>query len=235
MPRSVLRVGDPRGDAAVGEAEGVLQAVGLEAERGLEGKRPGAVLVGAGGLLDEGLDRLDREARGDLAGDVAAHAVGDDEQAEVRTGAVAVLVARSPEAGMRADGPREGKRPGHDGGRQPRLAASRIFLMEPRVIWATCRRAIALIERDARALEVDVRLGLGQPLLGALARGLGAIDVDLLGALGDLARGWSRGRAAPRRSRTRSRGRSSPGRCGTTVSPTESVASSGVCPGSTPK
>ena len=79
----VVRVGNRRRDPAVGEAERRLQAVGFEAERGLERKRPGAVLVGAGGLLDERLDRLDRDARRDLAGDVAAHPVGDDEEADV--------------------------------------------------------------------------------------------------------------------------------------------------------
>ena len=109
-PAQILRVGDGRGDPAVGEPERRLQAVGFEAERRIERERPGAVLVGAGGLLDEGLDRFDRDARRDLAGDVTAHAVGDDEEADVRTSAMTVFVAGAPEAGVGADGPAERQR-----------------------------------------------------------------------------------------------------------------------------
>ena len=110
MPRRSLRVGDRRGDPPVGEAERGLEAVGFEAEGGFERKRPGAVLVGAGGLLDEGLDGFDGHPRRDLAGDVAAHAVGDDEEADVGTGAVAVFVAGAPQTGVRAYGPAERQR-----------------------------------------------------------------------------------------------------------------------------
>ena len=84
MPRRSCESAIAAGDLAVGEPERGLQPVGFEADGGIERERPGAVLVGAGGLFDEGLDGFDRDARGDFAGDVAAHAVGDDEQAEIR-------------------------------------------------------------------------------------------------------------------------------------------------------
>src|SRR4029078_5760571 len=61
--------------------------------------------VGAGGLGDEGLDGCDGDARGDFAGDVAAHPVGDHEEAEIRTRAVTVFVAAAAQARVRADGP----------------------------------------------------------------------------------------------------------------------------------
>ena len=48
--------------------------------------------------------------RGDFAGGVAAHAVGDEEQTDVRTRGVAVFVAAAPEAGVSADGPGERER-----------------------------------------------------------------------------------------------------------------------------
>ena len=41
-------------------------------------------------------------------------------------------------------------------------------------------------ERDARPLDIHVHRRLGEPLLGALLRGLGALDVDLVGLFGDL-------------------------------------------------
>src|SRR5688572_31867928 len=40
-------------------------------------------IFGAGGFLDEGGNRFDRHPRGDLAGDVTAHSVGDDEEANL--------------------------------------------------------------------------------------------------------------------------------------------------------
>ena len=69
---------------AVGEAERGLQAIAVEADRRFERERPGAVLVGVGGFGDERLDGFHGHARRDLAGHVAAHAVGDDEQADDR-------------------------------------------------------------------------------------------------------------------------------------------------------
>ena len=127
--------------------------------RGLERERPGAVLVGAGGLVDEGLDGLDGDARGDFAGDVPAHAVGDDEEAEVRTGrsscprcwfagdrgpsvtAQRTKAASGVMAGVSLCGP------------QPlQLAGPRATPMRD----DTWRRASDFSQRDARALEVDV-------------------------------------------------------------------------------
>ena len=68
-----------------------LRRLASRLSAGSNGKRPGAVLVGAGGLLDEDLDRFDRDPRRDLAGDVAAHPVGDDEETEVGAGAESCL------------------------------------------------------------------------------------------------------------------------------------------------
>ena len=59
MPRRSLRVGDRGGDPAVREAERGLQPVGFEADAGFERERPGAVLVGAGRVVDERLDGVD--------------------------------------------------------------------------------------------------------------------------------------------------------------------------------
>ena len=89
----------------VGETKGGLQAVGVEADRGVEWERPGPVLVGAVGFVDEGLDGFDGDARRHLARDVAAHSVGDDEEAEIGACAVAVFVAAAPKAGVGANGP----------------------------------------------------------------------------------------------------------------------------------
>ena len=137
---------------------------------GLEGKRPGAVLVGAGGFGDEGLDGFDGEARGDLAGDVAAHAVGDDEEAEIGAGTVAILVAASAETGVRANGPGQ-----HACiRRHASLAWSRMPLRPARLRPAdagTARRHLKarerFHERGARALVVDVLGAATSRCLGA--------------------------------------------------------------------
>ena len=50
---------------------------------GSNGKGQVRFLSALGGVVDERLDGLDGHARGDFAGDVPAHAVGDDEQADV--------------------------------------------------------------------------------------------------------------------------------------------------------
>ena len=68
----------------------------------IERERPRHVGV-ARGAADQLGDGVDRDRAGDLAGFVAAHAVGDDEQAEVGAQADRVLVA-GPPAG---DGERE--------------------------------------------------------------------------------------------------------------------------------
>ena len=173
---------------AVGEAERRLEAVAFEAERGLERERPGAVLVGAGGFLDEGLDGLDGDARRDLAGDVAAHAVGDDEQADVGAGAVAVLVAAAPEAGVRADGPRNELHRAHAGGQPSRVAQP---LQPPvrgpsRLRDDTCSRVSDFRARSARARSRCPTVGLASRSSARCLRRLGARDVDVVGALGEL-------------------------------------------------
>ena len=69
---------------------------------------------------DEGLDGIDGLARRDFAGDVAAHAVGDDEQADVGPLAVAVFVAGPAQTFVRRNGPAERQRTrGAHGRRQP--------------------------------------------------------------------------------------------------------------------
>ncbi len=94
-------------DLPVRQTERGLQAIAFQADRRLEGERPGAVLVGARGFGNEGLDGLDGDARRDFARDMAAHAVGHHEQADVGTGAVTVFVTAAAKAGVRADGPGE--------------------------------------------------------------------------------------------------------------------------------
>src|SRR5260221_1669877 len=89
----------------VREAERGLKPFAFGADGWLEWNRPRAVLVRAGGFRDEGVDRLDGEARGDLARHVTAHPVGHHEEAEIGAGAVAVLVAAASKTGVRADGP----------------------------------------------------------------------------------------------------------------------------------
>ena len=118
-------------------------------------------------------DGFDGDARRDLAGDVAAHAVGDDEQAEVGAGAVAVLVAAAPEAGVGANGP--GQRMRRHGAsalrRRHALSADTAGELSARLHLQPHQR---LHERHPRALVVDVRLRLCKPLLGAPLGGLGA-------------------------------------------------------------
>ena len=60
-------------------------------EAPLEPERPRMVVV-FGRTEDEGVDGLDREGRGDFAGLVAAHPVGNDEKAELRRDEEGVLV-----------------------------------------------------------------------------------------------------------------------------------------------
>ena len=65
------------------------------------------------GRLGELLHRLDRDARGDLAGGVAAHAVADDEQVVVGVDAegVLVVVPAHPHVGEAGVLDRHGRRP----------------------------------------------------------------------------------------------------------------------------
>ena len=95
----VGRVGHRLGDLAVGEAEGRLEAVAVEPIEG--SKRNGHVrFLSAPAVREERCDGVDRHARRHLARHVAAHAVGDDEEAEVRPGAVTVFVAAASKAGV---------------------------------------------------------------------------------------------------------------------------------------
>ena len=96
----VVRIGDRRGDSPVGETERGFEAVGFETEGGFERKRPGAVLVGAGRLLDEDFDGFDGDPRRHFAGDVPAHPVRDDVEAEIGTGAVTIFVAAPSQSGV---------------------------------------------------------------------------------------------------------------------------------------
>src|SRR5439155_17605190 len=98
-------VRDRGGNLVVRQPERRLQPVRFEAERRLERKRPGPIAIRGGGFADEVLDRLDGHARRDLAGHVAAHAVGDHEETEVGPAAIAVFVAGAAESRIRADGP----------------------------------------------------------------------------------------------------------------------------------
>ena len=118
-------------------------------------------------LGDRLLDGVDGRPRRDLARLVAAHAVGDEEQAEVGARAVAVFVVLPANAGMR--------RRGEEHRHYPRV----------RALVATFSRVIAF-RRLTRARSMSrSRWAIGQPLLGALLRRLGAVDVDLVGAFGD--------------------------------------------------
>ena len=118
----------------------------------------------------------DGDARRDLAGGVAAHAVGDDEQPEVRARAVAVFVA-----GPAADrGPTDGRR-----GNAHVMAAS--ASARASALRDDLEARERLQQRDPRALEVDVRdVGCVSRSSARRRARLGALDVDLLGALGDL-------------------------------------------------
>ena len=86
----------------------------------------------------------------------------------------------------------------------------------------------------ARSKSMSI-VGLREPLFGALLRRLGARDVDLVGRLGDLredrhAVGLHFGEAERDRQVVLLLALA-----GTTARPTCSSASSGVCPGRTPK
>src|SRR5688572_33212978 len=70
-------------------------------------------IFGAGGFLDEGGNRFDRHPRGDLAGDVTAHSVGDDEEANLWMRRMTVFVAAAPTTRVGADRPGEANRPRH--------------------------------------------------------------------------------------------------------------------------
>ena len=94
-----------RGEAAVGEPERGLQPVAVEAERAdRTGNGQVRVDVGVARVVDERLDDLDGQPRRDLAGRVAAHAVGDHVQAEVRPRAVRVFVVLPAQTRMGGDG-----------------------------------------------------------------------------------------------------------------------------------
>ena len=67
--------------APVGEVHGGPQPVGVEREAGVDAVGPGVLLVFAGPANEPG-HGLDREPRGDFAGGVPAHPVGDDQQPE---------------------------------------------------------------------------------------------------------------------------------------------------------
>ena len=93
-------------EPAVGQAEGRPQAVGVQAEsRHRTGTATRCRCRRPVGLGDEGLDGFDGEARGHLAAGVSAHAVGDEEQAQVWPGAEVVLVVGSAQARVGAGGP----------------------------------------------------------------------------------------------------------------------------------
>ncbi len=116
----LARIGDRRGDLPVGEAKGSLETVGFEAERGFERKGPGAVLVRTRRVRDECLDGIHGLPRRDLAGDVAAHAVGDDKQPDVGPFAMTVFIAGATQTLVRRNGPAERQRTrGAHGRRQP--------------------------------------------------------------------------------------------------------------------
>ena len=156
--------------------------------------RPGAVEIGVCVSPTNCLDRVDGEPRGDLAGDVAAHAVGHDEQAEVRPGAVAssLVARRSPGCDTAAQRTRMRFE-------SPATAVPAVGLDDGRQRWRgrgkrPADRMIALASAIAGALVVEVGAALREPGLGALARLFGAGDVDVLGAFGD---------SAPARSRVR--------------------------------
>ena len=113
-PAVVEKLLNPDPHRAVRETERGLQPVGFDAEGGIEREGPGAVLVRAGRLLDEGFDGFNRDPRRDFAGDMPAHAVGNHEQADVRPRQVAVFVAGAAQTRIRADGPRERRLRAHD-------------------------------------------------------------------------------------------------------------------------
>ena len=93
------------GKAPVGEMEGALEAAAVDPQRRIDRMRPGQPRFLARGLADERLDRVDRDLRGDLTRDMTAHSIGDDEQAQVRPGAIGVLVGRATNARMRRSRP----------------------------------------------------------------------------------------------------------------------------------
>ena len=86
----------------------------------------------------------------------------------------------------------------------------------------------------ARSESMSARR-LRQPLFGALLRGFGARDVDFVGLLGDLRQDRDPIGLHFREAERDRAGSASPGPAGTTARPTPSSASSGVCPGRTPK
>jgi hypothetical protein len=79
------------GDARAGQAGRDRELVGHRIETWVGAVRPGHVAIG-GGARDQLDDRVGGQAAGQLAASVAAHTVGDDEQAEVRARAHRVLV-----------------------------------------------------------------------------------------------------------------------------------------------
>ncbi len=159
MPRSSLESAIADGNLPVGEAKGGLETVGFEAERGFERKGPGAVLVRARRVVDECLDGIHGLPRRDLAGDVAAHAVGDDEQSDVGPFAMTVFIAGATQTLVRRNGPAERQRTrGAHGRRQPcvRTCLSAPVRGEMLMRDDTWRRLKDLVERDARAFVIDV-------------------------------------------------------------------------------
>ena len=68
-------------DPAVGEVDGCSQTVGVERERRIHAVRPGLLGIFVR-PADESHDRLDGEPGRNFTRSVAAHAIGNDEQAE---------------------------------------------------------------------------------------------------------------------------------------------------------
>ena len=185
----VARIGDGGGNPPVREAERGLETVGFEADARFERKRPGAVLVGARRVVDERLDGVHGLARRHLAGDMASHPVGDDEQSDVGSLAVAVLVAGTTQPLVRCDGPAERQRTRDAHGRLQPCVRTRLSA-PVRGLSADAGRNLEAAQRlgesDARPFVVDFGSRTGEPCLGARGRGLGALDVDIFRALGQL-------------------------------------------------